>query len=74
MELEASEDEHMVIFVGEVGFNLAKRHRCGRNVTGKRAAADVPGQRGTKITMCAVISHADGHHWPLQYSTPSCIS
>lgn len=56
MELEASETEHTFIYVDEAGFNLAKRRRRGRNVMGKRATVDVPGQRGANITMCAAIS------------------
>ena len=57
MELEASENEHAFIFVDEAGFNLAKTRRRGRNLIGKRATIDVPGQRGANITMCAAISN-----------------
>ena len=59
MELEASENEHSFIFVHEAGVNLAKTRRRGRNLIGKRATVDVPGQRGANITMCAAIS-SDG--------------
>ena len=58
MELEANQTLHKFIYVDEAGFNLAKTRRRGRNVTGKRATVDVPGQRGANITMCAAISSA----------------
>ncbi|KAM8747389.1 uncharacterized protein AB9X84_015425 [Acanthopagrus schlegelii] len=58
MELEANQAPHEFIYLDEVGFNLAKRRRRGRNVIGQRATADVPGQRGANITMCAAISNA----------------
>ncbi|CAB1449098.1 unnamed protein product [Pleuronectes platessa] len=32
------------IFIDEVGFNLVKRRRRGRNVIGQRASVQVPGQ------------------------------
>ena len=38
---------------------MAKTRRRGRNLIGKRATVDVPGQRGANITMCAAIS-SDG--------------
>ena len=58
MELEANQAPHESVYVDEAGFNLAKRRRRGRNVIGKRATVDVPGQRGANITMCAAISNA----------------
>ena len=58
MELEANQTLHEFIYVDEAGFNLAKTLRRGRNVIGKRATVDVPGQRGANITMCAAISSA----------------
>ncbi len=58
MELEANQAPHEFIYIDEAGFNLAKRRRCGRNVIGKRATVDVPGQRGANITMCAAIANA----------------
>ena len=45
------------IFIDEVGFNLVKRRRRGRNVIGQRAIVEVPGQRGGNITMCAGMNH-----------------
>ena len=59
MEIEARQTPHILIFVYEAGLNLAKTLRQGRNVIGKRATDDVPGQRGANITMCAAIS-SDG--------------
>ncbi|XP_026043274.1 uncharacterized protein LOC113033556 isoform X2 [Astatotilapia calliptera] len=58
MELEANQAPHEFIYIDEAGFNLAKRRRRGRNVIGKRATVDVPGQRGANITMCAAIANA----------------
>ncbi|XP_025766849.1 uncharacterized protein LOC112848074 [Oreochromis niloticus] len=58
MELEANQAPHEFIYIDEAGFNLAKRRRRGRNVIGKRATVDVPGQRGASITMCAAIANA----------------
>ncbi|XP_043091924.1 uncharacterized protein LOC122342172 [Puntigrus tetrazona] len=58
MELEANQTPHKFIYVDEAGFNLARTRRRGRNLIGKRATADVPGQRGANITMCAAISSA----------------
>ncbi|XP_076747397.1 uncharacterized protein LOC143421550 [Maylandia zebra] len=58
MELEANQAPHEFIDIDEAGFNLAKRRRRGRNVIGKRATVDVPGQRGANITMCAAIANA----------------
>ncbi|XP_039598918.1 uncharacterized protein LOC120521189 [Polypterus senegalus] len=57
MELEANQVPHEIIYVDEAGFNLAKRHRHGRNIIGQRATVTVPGQRGANITMCAAISN-----------------
>ena len=59
MEIEARQTPHIFIFVDEAGFNLAKTRRRGRNVIGKRATVDVPGQKGANITRCAAIS-SDG--------------
>ncbi|XP_045562373.1 uncharacterized protein [Salmo salar] len=56
MALEGNETHHILVFVDEAGFNLAKGRRRGRNIVGHRATADVPGQRGGNITMCAAIS------------------
>lgn len=56
MALEGNETHHILVFVDEAGFNLAKGRRRGRNIIGHRATADVPGQRGGNITMCAAIS------------------
>lgn len=56
LELEAREPLHTFIYLDEVGFNLAKGRRRGRNRIGQRATIDVPGQRGGNITMCAAIS------------------
>ena len=58
MELEADRTPHEPIYVDEAGFNLAKTRRRGRNIIGKRATINVPGQRGANITMCAAISSA----------------
>ncbi|XP_051548037.1 uncharacterized protein LOC127437256 [Myxocyprinus asiaticus] len=57
MDLEANQVPHEMIYADEAGFNLAKRHRRGRNIIGKRATVTVPGQRGANITMCAAISN-----------------
>ncbi|KAI2667282.1 Insertion element IS630 uncharacterized 39 kDa protein [Labeo rohita] len=56
MALEGNETPHILVFVDEAGFNLAKGRRRGRNIIGHRATVDVPGQRGANITMCAAIS------------------
>ncbi|XP_060756584.1 uncharacterized protein LOC132867621 [Neoarius graeffei] len=56
MALEGIETPHLLVFVDEAGFNLAKCRRRGRNIIGQRATVDVPGQRGGNITMCAAIS------------------
>ncbi|KAJ8332377.1 hypothetical protein SKAU_G00425500, partial [Synaphobranchus kaupii] len=57
LELEAAEEVHEFIFIDEVGFNLSKRRRRGRNIIGQRAIVNVPGQRGGNITLCAAINH-----------------
>lgn len=56
MELDAHVIRHEFIYVDEVGFNLTKTRRRGRNVIGQRAITNVPGQRGGNITMCAAIT------------------
>ncbi|KAK0132354.1 hypothetical protein N1851_032775 [Merluccius polli] len=56
MALEGNETPHILVFVDEAGFNLAKGRRRGCNIIGHRATVDVPGQRGGNITMCAAIS------------------
>ncbi|XP_052414330.1 uncharacterized protein LOC127959292 [Carassius gibelio] len=56
MEIEGRQTPHILIFMDEAGFNLAKTRRRGRNVIGKRATVIIPGQRGANITMCTVIS------------------
>ncbi len=56
MEIEGRQTPHIFIFVDEAGFNLTKTRCWGRNVIGKRATVDVPGQRGANITICAAIS------------------
>ena len=58
MEVEANQTTHEIIYVDEAEFNLAKTLWRRRNVIGKRATIDVPGQRGENITMCAAISSA----------------
>lgn len=58
MELEANQAPHEFIYIDEAGFNLSKRRRRGRNIIGKRATVDVPGQRGANITMCAAMANA----------------
>lgn len=77
MEIEARQTPHIFIFMDEAGFNLAKTWRRGRNVIGKRATVDVPGQRGANIPMCAAVS-SDGLllHKPLigPYKTECLIS
>ncbi|KAI7810267.1 hypothetical protein IRJ41_023891, partial [Triplophysa rosa] len=55
VQIESRQTPHVFIFVDEAGFNLAKTRRRGRNLIEKRATMDVPGQRGTNITMCAAI-------------------
>ncbi|RXN15293.1 membrane-bound immunoglobulin [Labeo rohita] len=63
LELEVAAVEHQFIFIDEVGFNLTKRRRQGRNVIGQRAIVEVPGQRGGNIAMCAAITnHGVIHH------------
>ncbi|KAI2645101.1 Ectonucleotide pyrophosphatase/phosphodiesterase C27A7.1 [Labeo rohita] len=57
LELEVAAVEHQLIFIDEVGFNLTKRRRRGRNVIGQCAIVEVPGQRGGNITMCAAITN-----------------
>ncbi|XP_034144995.1 uncharacterized protein LOC114829938 [Esox lucius] len=57
MELEANQAPHEFIYIDEAGFNLSKRRRRGRNIIGKRATVDVPGQRGANITMCAAMAN-----------------
>lgn len=47
---------HILVFVDEAGFSLAKGRRRGRNFIGHRATIGTPGQRGGNITMCAAIS------------------
>ncbi|XDV25490.1 hypothetical protein PO909_029406 [Leuciscus waleckii] len=51
MALEGNETSHILVFVDEAGFNLAKGRRRGRYIIGHRATVDVPGQRGANITM-----------------------
>ncbi|XP_016308870.1 uncharacterized protein LOC107663208 [Sinocyclocheilus anshuiensis] len=56
LEMDAHAIIHEYIYVDEVGFNLSKTRRRGRNVIGQRAIVNVPGQRGGNITMCAAIT------------------
>ncbi|KAI7809003.1 hypothetical protein IRJ41_024945 [Triplophysa rosa] len=56
LEMDAHVIRHEFIYVDEVGFNLTKTRRRGRNVIGQRAITNVPGQRGGNITMCAAIT------------------
>nr|XP_054598092.1 uncharacterized protein LOC129163732 [Nothobranchius furzeri] len=63
LELEAAAVEHQLIFIDEVGFNLTKRRKRGRNIIGQCAIVEVPGQRGGNITMCAALGyHGIIHH------------
>lgn len=58
LEMDANGDVlHEYIYIDEVGFNLTKNRRRGRNVIGQRAIVNVPGQRGGNITMCAAITN-----------------
>ncbi|RXN16694.1 hypothetical protein ROHU_008251 [Labeo rohita] len=50
-------ENRIMEFEAEAGFNLCKVRRCGRNIIGQRATVTVPGQRGANITMCAAISN-----------------
>ncbi|XP_038160244.1 uncharacterized protein LOC119796019 [Cyprinodon tularosa] len=63
LELEVDAVEHQFFFIDEVGFNLTKRRRRGRNIIGQRAIVEVPGQRGGNITVCAAMTdHGIIHH------------
>ena len=53
LELEATEEVHKFIYIDEVGFNLYKTRRRGRNIISQHAIVNVPGQRGGNITLCA---------------------
>ncbi|XP_039672067.1 insertion element IS630 uncharacterized 39 kDa protein-like [Perca fluviatilis] len=77
LELEVAAVEHQFIFIDEVGFNLTKRRKRGRNIIGQRAIVEVPGQRGGNITMCAAITHQGviHHHATLgPYNTAHLIT
>ncbi|KAF0039328.1 hypothetical protein F2P81_007563 [Scophthalmus maximus] len=77
LELEVAAVEHQLIFSDEVGFNLTKRRKRGRNIIGQRAIVEVPGQRGGNITMCAAITHHGviHHHATLgPYNTAHLIT
>ncbi|XP_056588305.1 uncharacterized protein LOC130438311 [Triplophysa dalaica] len=77
LELEVAAVEHQFIFIDEVGFNLTKRRKRGRNIIGQRAIVEVPGQRGGNITMCAAITHHGviHHHATLgPYNTAHLIT
>lgn len=56
MALEGNKTPHILVFVNEASFNMAKGRRHGQNIIGHQATVDVPGQRGGNITMCAAIS------------------
>ena len=70
LELDAHVIRHEFIYVDEVGFNLPKTRRHGRDVIGQRPITNVPGQRGDNITMCAAITQngvlhtGSVQHWP----------
>ena len=49
-----------IIHVDEAGFNLAKTQR--RHVTEKKAAEDVPGQRGADVKMCCKLDCCNHIH------------
>ncbi len=44
VELQAAAEHHDFIYVDEVGFNLCKTRRRGRNFIGHCAIVNVPGQ------------------------------
>ncbi len=54
--LDADVNHHKYILFDEVGFNLAKTRRRGRNIIGQRATVQVPGQHGGNLSMCTAIS------------------
>ncbi|XP_051546566.1 uncharacterized protein LOC127436448 isoform X3 [Myxocyprinus asiaticus] len=56
LEMDAHAIVHEYIYVDEVGFNLSKTRRRGRNVIGQRAIVNVSGQHGGNITKCAAIT------------------
>ncbi|XP_038141857.1 uncharacterized protein LOC119784069 [Cyprinodon tularosa] len=77
LELEVDAVEHQFFFIDEVGFNLTKRRRRGRNIIGQRAIVEVPGQHGGNITMCAAMTHHGiiHHHATLgPYNTAHLIT
>lgn len=55
MELEASQTPNEIIYVGEVGFNLAGSHWQRRNLIGKGATADALAQRRANMATCAAV-------------------
>ncbi len=57
VEFDGRDTLHEYIFIDEAGFNLTKRRRRGRNIIGRCAIVEVPGQRGGNVTLCAAISH-----------------
>ncbi len=72
-EFDGRDTLHEYIFIDEAGFNLTKRRRRGRNIIGRRAIVEVPGQRGGNVTLCAPISHImqlpSCNLGPLQHTT-----
>ncbi|XP_041947824.1 uncharacterized protein LOC121708924 [Alosa sapidissima] len=78
LEMDADGDVlHEYIYIDEVGFNLTKTRRRGRNIIGQRAILNVPGQRGGNITMCAAITNNGvlHHHATLgPYNTAHIIT
>lgn len=49
MTLEACEPLQNFLDMGEAGFNLRKRRKCGRNSIGHKATVAVPGQLGVLV-------------------------
>ena len=76
VELDTAAEHHDFVYIDEVGFNLGKTRRRGRNLIGHGAIVNVPGQCGGKITMCAAISQNGVHHHATlgPYNTTHIIS
>lgn len=66
MELDSRKPLENIIYLDEAGFNQTKGRKRGWNLIGHRATADVSGQWGGNIMMCAPIAdHSVLTHIPL---------
>ncbi|KAI3374405.1 hypothetical protein L3Q82_006231 [Scortum barcoo] len=69
MELEAEGARHIFIHVGEVGFNLCRVKRHGRNITGQKVIVTLPALLLVSANTRGELQSRIHHYWHVDLIT-----